>query len=104
MLEIHLREKFAGVEKNFQEDIAVLLLASQFTYSEMVRPVCLSLSNRDLYDRQVRPGYLGYVSTTSITRKGGMGIPSITNTPAIGHRKWFATTILYYIELLTKKV
>ncbi|GBP36296.1 Limulus clotting factor C [Eumeta japonica] len=56
--EIKIPSRFRGVQTNFQDDIALLMLSTPFTYETYVRPVCINFDVQ--FDkRQLQPGHLG---------------------------------------------
>ncbi|CAB3232239.1 unnamed protein product [Arctia plantaginis] len=71
---ISIPRLFEGVQANFQEDIAVLILTTSFVYKTYIRPVCLNFD--DIFDRlQLQHGNLGKLAGWGLTSVNGGSAP-----------------------------
>ncbi|GBP91586.1 Modular serine protease [Eumeta japonica] len=72
--DIKVPPRFRGVQTNFQDDIALLLLATPFKYSPFVWPACINFQVE--FDRkQLRDGNLGTVAGWGLTAVNGNESP-----------------------------
>lgn len=69
--DIKIPRLFDGSSANFQEDIAIIILATPFVYHTYVRPVCLNFDN-NFSRRQLQQGKLGKVAGWGLTTAHGI--------------------------------
>lgn len=68
--EIHIPKQFHGAETHYREDIAMLYVASPFTYTSVVRPVCVDF-DLNFEKEQLRNGNPGLVSGWGLVTADG---------------------------------
>ncbi|XP_013138490.1 PREDICTED: uncharacterized protein LOC106103304 [Papilio polytes] len=71
---ITLPKRFLGAATNYQDDVAVVLLAEPIVYTLNVRPVCLDFDS-DFNRRQLEPGALGKVTGFGLVDTGAAKPP-----------------------------
>ncbi|XP_061725569.1 mucin-2-like [Cydia pomonella] len=70
VLDIKIPARFLGVKTSFQEDIAILKLATPFKYTRGVRPICVDFD--DEFDRQqMKAGHRGTIAGWGLTDSVG---------------------------------
>ncbi|XP_073963743.1 modular serine protease-like isoform X2 [Choristoneura fumiferana] len=67
---IHIPVRYHDAATSYQEDIAVLLLAQEFTVSQAVRPACVNF-DEDFDNEQLKEGNLGTVLGWGLTEEDG---------------------------------
>ncbi|XP_073963740.1 proclotting enzyme-like isoform X1 [Choristoneura fumiferana] len=67
---IHIPVRYHDAATSYQEDIAVLLLAQEFTVSQAVRPACVNFEE-DFDNEQLEEGNLGTILGWGLTEEDG---------------------------------
>nr|WGN96293.1 setae polypeptide [Ochrogaster lunifer] len=82
--EIHFPLRFHGGATNFQEDIAIVILASTIEYKTYVQPVCLNFEY-NFERRQLVEGKMGKVAGWGLTAENGVASPvlKVTELPYV---------------------
>lgn len=73
---IHIPPRFRGLDSNFQDDIAVVVVSHAFEYRSFVRPVCLSFDT--IFEKQqLQPINKGKVSGWGLISANGKAAPTL---------------------------
>ncbi|KAG6460437.1 hypothetical protein O3G_MSEX011964, partial [Manduca sexta] len=66
--EIHIPPQFKGMNTNYQNDIAVVVMSDPVTYKVDIRPICLNFDVQ--FERlQLKDGIMGKIGTWNLNRK-----------------------------------
>ncbi|XP_063390937.1 trypsin zeta-like [Cydia fagiglandana] len=89
--QIYLPVRFRGGATSFQEDIAVLLLSTSFTYTPGVQPVCVNF-DAQFQEEQLQPENMGTVLGWGLTEENGTPSQRLTylDLPYVGVDECFA--------------
>ncbi|XP_041968433.1 uncharacterized protein LOC121725497 [Aricia agestis] len=99
---ILIPSRFRGSATNFQDDIALVILATAIRYEVFVRPVCLDFDN-NLERQQLIVGKIGKVAGWGLTAVNGDFAPhlQVTNLPYVDIDQCLDQVPLAFRELVT---
>ncbi|CAH2987638.1 unnamed protein product [Chilo suppressalis] len=100
--QINLSPYFQGGTANFQDDIAIMLLASVIEFRPHIRPVCVSF-NVVFESRQLSPGNKGKVAGWGLTEENGNASPflKVVELPFISIQECQTDAPLDFREYIT---
>lgn len=100
--EIKIPPRFRGMLTNFQDDIALVILASAVVYSPQVLPVCIDFEI-NFERRQLNAGSFGKVAGWGLTAQDGLASPvlKVTALPVVDIDRCFSESPYSFQSYIT---